>query len=255
MKRCFAFVAVVLWVVLFLAMGDWKFENDSTGKVKALWYDGIDYVFRWCPAGEFTMGSPEDEKGRKDGEKQHKVRIPQGFWLLETEVTQEMWKSVMGENPSVFKGDRYPVENVSWNDCREFCRKLSGKLGREVKLPTEAQWEYACRAGTTGPMRAILTRWAGTALLREHPPAKRDGRNQTPGDFTTCTATFGSGVRIVAAKTMAASRRRTTLKTKPLLRYARVAAGVGTTTPGTADRRLGTGWPLPSEVIFWACAF
>lgn len=78
--------------------------------------------------------------------------------MLETEVTQEMWKSVMGNNPGFFKeGDKYPVENVSWGDCQDFCQALSGKLGVTITLPTEAQWEYACRAGTTG-------RYAGYAL-------------------------------------------------------------------------------------------
>ena len=80
----------------------------------------------------------------------HKVKLTQGFWLLETEVTQEMWQSVMGTNPSKFKGNRKPVEQVSWNDCQAFCQKLSEKLGQQVQLPSEAQWEYACRAGSTG---------------------------------------------------------------------------------------------------------
>ena len=112
--------------------------------------DGIEYAFRWCPAGTFTMGSPSSEPGRKDNETQHEVKLTRGFWMLETEVTQAMWKSVMGENPSLFNGAQKPVEYVSWNDCQTFCTKLSSKLSGMVSLPTEAQWEYACRAGTTG---------------------------------------------------------------------------------------------------------
>ena len=114
--------------------------------------DGIEYAFRWCPPGEFMMGISTDGPGWDDDETPvHEVKLTKGFWLLETQVTQVMWSGVMGENPSCFKGDRNPVENVSWDDCQEFCRKLSQKLGQRVKLPTEAQWEYACRAGTTTP--------------------------------------------------------------------------------------------------------
>ena len=88
--------------------------------------------------------------GNED-EKQHKVTLTKGFWLLEHEVTQKMWKNVMDQNPSNFKGDNLPVETVSWNDCKEFIRKLQSEApaGMEFRLPTEAEWEYACRAGTT----------------------------------------------------------------------------------------------------------
>ena len=111
--------------------------------------DGIEYAFRWCPPGMFMMGSPEDEPGRSNNEKQHEVTLTEGFWILETQVTQKMWIGVMGSNPSDFKSPLRPVEHVSWDDCQEFCRKLSSKISAIVNLPTEAQWEYACRAGTT----------------------------------------------------------------------------------------------------------
>ena len=90
----------------------------------------------------------------------HKVKLTKGFWMLETQVTQAMWQSVMGSNPSLFKGDRNPVECMSWNYCQEFCKKLSQKLGQQVQLPTEAQWEYACRAGTTGDYAGNLDEMA-----------------------------------------------------------------------------------------------
>ena len=124
--------------------------------------DGIEYAFRWCPAGSFTMGSPEDEPGRYDNETQHSVTLTRGFWMLETEVTQAMWESVMGTSIRQQRdkgntswsldgeGSDYPIYYVSWEECRSFCEKLSEKLGLTVSLPTEAQWEYACRAGTTG---------------------------------------------------------------------------------------------------------
>ena len=124
--------------------------------------DGVEYAFRWCPSGKFTMGSPKSEWDaakitRKDyDETQHEVTLTQGFWMLETEVTQAMWQSVMGSNPSSFKGDNLPVDHVSWDDCQDFCQKLSSKIGMKITLPTEAQWEYACRAGSTGPYAGEL---------------------------------------------------------------------------------------------------
>jgi len=115
--------------------------------------EGIKYTFRWCPPGTFLMGSPADEANRKNDETQHPVTLTRGFWMLETPVTQEMWESVMGKNPSKFKGAKLPVEQVSWGDSQEFVGGLNGlnvaPAGFKFSLPTEAQWEYACRAGTT----------------------------------------------------------------------------------------------------------
>ena len=111
-------------------------------------------------AGSFLMGSPATENGRYDNETQHHVTLTRDYWLGRYEVTQGQWKAVMGSNPSYFrKGDRYPVENVGRNDAMDFCRKVTemersaGRLpaGYEYTLPTEAQWEYACRAGTSAP--------------------------------------------------------------------------------------------------------
>jgi formylglycine-generating enzyme required for sulfatase activity len=100
------------------------------------------------PAGKFLMGSPKGEKGRGDNEDQHEVTISKPFYMGTTEVTQEQYERVMGNNPSQTKGPRNPVDSVSLDDAREFCRKLSQKTGRTIALPTEAQWEYACRAGS-----------------------------------------------------------------------------------------------------------
>jgi formylglycine-generating enzyme required for sulfatase activity len=93
------------------------------------------------------MGS---DSGDSDEKPVHKVTLPQPFYLGKFEVTQEQWQAVMGSNPSNFKGPKLPVENVSWEDCQGFLAKLQEKTGRKFVLPTEAQWEYACRAGTTG---------------------------------------------------------------------------------------------------------
>jgi hypothetical protein len=101
------------------------------------------------PAGEFMMGSPVGESGRSNNEEpRHQVKITEPFYMLSTEVTQQQYIQIMGHNPSIFKGANNPVEKVSWNDAIEFCRKLSKKTERKITLPTEAQWEYACRAGT-----------------------------------------------------------------------------------------------------------
>jgi formylglycine-generating enzyme required for sulfatase activity len=104
--------------------------------------------FHYCPAGAFTMGTP-----RSDDEQPHPVTLSQGFWMGETEVTQEQWEAVMGNNPSSFKGEKLPVEQVSWHACQEFVEKLNAldaaPKGYKFALPTESQWEYACRAGST----------------------------------------------------------------------------------------------------------
>ena len=102
----------------------------------------------YCAPGEFMMGSPTTEEGRYNNETQHHVRLTKGFWLGKYPVTQGQWKNVMWNNPSIFKGDDLPVENVSWNNCQEFIAKVNVSLGCEARLPTEAEWEYACRAGT-----------------------------------------------------------------------------------------------------------
>ncbi|MEY4176817.1 MAG: putative serine protease HhoA precursor [Planctomycetota bacterium] len=114
------------------------------------------------PPGEFQMGSPFDEAERESDEIQHRVRITRPFWLGVYEVTQNEWETVMGSQPSYFSSSgggkdkvsgldtsRFPVESVSWDDATEFCRRLSVREGQEYRLPTEAEWEYACRAGTT----------------------------------------------------------------------------------------------------------
>jgi formylglycine-generating enzyme required for sulfatase activity len=111
------------------------------------------------PKGTFQMGSPESEQGRKDNELQHEVTLSKDFYLGMTEVTQAQYQKVMGDNPSYFQGDKiqgdssnHPVEKVRWEDAVEFCKRLSAlpeekKAGRVYRLPTEAEWEYACRAG------------------------------------------------------------------------------------------------------------
>ncbi|WP_111979907.1 SUMF1/EgtB/PvdO family nonheme iron enzyme [Algibacillus agarilyticus] len=109
-------------------------------------------TLRYIPPGSFIMGSPQDEVDRDDDEAQHAVSLTSGFWLAETTITQVLWQAVMGDNPSEFKGDNLPVENVSWLDSLKFCQRINQQIkGFNLTLPSEAQWEYACRAGSTGP--------------------------------------------------------------------------------------------------------
>ncbi len=113
--------------------------------------DGVDLEMVSIPGGSVLMGSPESETGIDYLElRQHRARVP-GFFLGRYPVTQEQYKVVMGKNPSYFKGANRPVEQVTWNDATEFCWRLSQKTGRQYRLPSEVEWEYACRAGTTGP--------------------------------------------------------------------------------------------------------
>lgn len=107
---------------------------------------------RWIAPGEFVMGSPEDEPERWDEDIQHRVILSRGFWLADTACTQIMWTAVMGENPSGFRGANRPVEQVSWDDVQGFITRLNERFpGQAFRLPTEAEWEYACRNGTTTP--------------------------------------------------------------------------------------------------------
>jgi formylglycine-generating enzyme required for sulfatase activity len=113
---------------------------------------GVTWEGVLIPAGSFVMGSPPGEaKTEKESalEKQHKVTLTEPFFMGKFELTQAQYEKVMGANPSVTKGEKLPVHNVSWQDAQDFCAKLSASSKRRVQLPTEAQWEYACRAGTT----------------------------------------------------------------------------------------------------------
>ncbi|MDM8550047.1 SUMF1/EgtB/PvdO family nonheme iron enzyme [Desulfobacterales bacterium HSG2] len=125
--------------------------------------NSIGMKFVHISAGTFMMGSPSDEPERDDDERLHRVTLTKGFYMQTTEVTQGQWKAVMGSNPSRFKncGNNCPVEKVSWDDVQEFIKKLNRKEGTgKYRLPTEAEWEYACRAGTktalyTGNIRIL----------------------------------------------------------------------------------------------------
>ena len=128
---------------------DLSIPGRYAGQRKTITVNGVEFAFRWCPSGTFMMGSPNSEKGRDADERQYRVSQITYFWMLETEITQEQWQAIMGYNPSANKANNNPVEMVSFNECIAFCKKCAW-LGLPVKLPTEAQWEYACRAGSSG---------------------------------------------------------------------------------------------------------
>jgi formylglycine-generating enzyme required for sulfatase activity len=147
-------VCILAGLVLAGAMALGFGGSGVAAEEKALTVDlggGVKMEMVLIPAGEFMMGSPEKEQGRWANEGlQHKVKITKPFYLGKCEVTQAQWQRGMGNNPSFFKGtDKLPVENVSWNDCQEFVKKVSAMGQGVCRLPTEAEWEYACRAGTT----------------------------------------------------------------------------------------------------------
>lgn len=136
--------------------------RDRFGLWAAFEVDGVEQRLRWIAPGRYFMGSPEDEPGRWDDEgPRHLETVPQGFWLADTPCTQALWQAVMGKNPSRFQTPDRPVEQVSWDDCREFLGALNGRVeGLEARLPGEVEWEYACRAGTetatyAGPMEIV----------------------------------------------------------------------------------------------------
>ena len=145
----FPAVLAVLAVVLFFSLPV-RAQADAQGgqnepRAGEVWKEPLTGMeFAWIPAGKFTMGSNEE---LADEQPEHRVQLD-GFWLGKTEVTQGQWKTVMNENPAVFnKGDSYPVENVDWNDTQEFIAALGAQSGYHFRLPTEAEWEYACLAG------------------------------------------------------------------------------------------------------------
>ena len=141
------------------------------------WMNALGMEFVWIPAGTFLMGSPMNEEGRNNDERQHEVRISDGFWMGKYEVTQGEWEAVMGTNPSHFSdcGPRCPVESVSWEDTQEFIRRMNAResgSGYVYRLPTEAEWEYGARAGTTGArygaLDAIAWYFANTGAAKTH---------------------------------------------------------------------------------------
>ncbi len=178
--------------------------------------NGVRMTLCWCTPGKFLMGSPATEEGRQEDEVQHEVTLTRGFWMAKTETTQAQWEALMPHNPSLFKGGNFPVGSVAWEQARAFTAVLTeslrqqGKLdpGWEFRLPTEAQWEYACRAGTstayyTGDGEAALQEagWYGGNYGRQ-PSKLRAWLRRLPiiGDQIRPASRGGSGSQAIGRK-------------------------------------------------------
>ena len=146
---CMIFCLFILMLFMGWSLTPWN-NNDSQGVQQEV-TNSIGMEFVKIPEGEFMMGSPSDEGDRDNDEGPvHKVTIEESYYLGKYEVTQEQWREVMGSNPSYFKGDDLPVEKVSWTDAQMFIQKLNEMEGTNIyRLQSEAEWEYACFAGTT----------------------------------------------------------------------------------------------------------
>ncbi|MGK7921148.1 MAG: SUMF1/EgtB/PvdO family nonheme iron enzyme, partial [Trichodesmium sp.] len=161
--------------------------------------NGIKLEMVYIPGGSFLMGSPENEEGREKKESpQHQVTL-QPFYMSKYPITQEQYQVIMGENPSEFKkgilfrrncnGEKRPVESVNWHKAREFCQKLSLKTKKTYTLPSESQWEYACRASTTTPfyfgetITSELVNYNGEYPYGTAPKGKRRGETTDVGTF------------------------------------------------------------------------
>jgi formylglycine-generating enzyme required for sulfatase activity len=164
------------------ALRDGKFFTEDVG-------NGVTLEMVAIKSGSFIMGSPAGEKGRTSSESpQHLVTLA-GFFMGKYEVTQAQYQAIMGNNPANFKGETRPVEQVSWNDAVEFCQKLSQMTGRNYRLPSEAEWEYACRAGTTTPfyfgetITADLVNYNGTSTYASEPKSQYRQQTTPVGSF------------------------------------------------------------------------
>ncbi len=161
--------------------------RDAGEKVELKLPADVVMTFAWCPAGSFRMGGTV----HNDEQPIHKVTLTKGFYMGIYPVTQAQWKAVMGTDPSHFKGANRPVESVTWHECSEFCTKVSGRLtGRvTVRLPSEAEWEYACRAGTTteyhfgNVINTDLANYDGNYSFNDSPKGKCRKETTDVGSF------------------------------------------------------------------------
>ena len=187
-----AIAAWLLWAAprFSVVVDDRDWRESSTrpaGLRQEIAIDGEKYGFCWIPAGEFDMGSPESEPCREVDETLRHVKLTKGFWMLETPVTQRLYKQVMKREPSGFRGDDLPVEQVDFLDVVRFCERLTKRLpnGMKAAIPTEAQWEYACRAGTTTPYSFGYVLDGGKANCNGAKPYGTTTRGMSVGQTTT----------------------------------------------------------------------
>ena len=185
-KHCLTIAIAVVALNHFVTA---QTPEPKPGSKLTLKYDGVDFTFVYIPAGSFMMGSPDGEKGHGEGEKLHKVIISKPFYMLENEVTQEqIGNEPPRETPSTgshFKGPKRPAENRGFpgGTYSKFAAAMMKATGKKLRLPTEAEWEYACRAGTTTPFNCGNDLDTTMANMDGHEPyakgVKGKLRNQT----------------------------------------------------------------------------
>lgn len=150
--------------------------------------------FCYCPPGQWTKGSPENERYRYDDEFQHEEVVEEGYWMAQTECTQAQWDSLMAENPSNFRGPSLPVESITWDEAQKFIqaanREAALPTGTTMSLPTESQWEYACRAGTTTAYSFGSTLSMKQANISSR--GSRDSESVSPGPVSESTVPVAS---------------------------------------------------------------
>ena len=160
-KTAFVGFAIAALCCIAQAQGPTSDSVRESGTVRVVTLPGgATMEMIWCAPGTFDMGSPVGEDGRFENEVPHQVTLTRGFWLGKHEVTQRQWESVMHSNNSRFRNPDSPVENISWHDCATFLKRVNVALGGAARFPTEAEWEYACRAGSDAPV-------AGSGVLAD----------------------------------------------------------------------------------------
>ena len=264
---------------------DWAsgWGQDRYGVFVTLTVGDATQRMRWIPPGTFRMGSPEDEPGRwADEGPRHTVTLTHGFWLFDTPCTQQLWDTVMWHNRSRFRSPDRPVETTSWDDAQDFLERLNGRIpGLSLTLPTEAQWEYACRAGTemalysgaiaiegenNAPALDAIAWYGGNSggggatwtMAMTAPVGRRSnipthgwGRirwaasRPTPGGYTTRWAMSGNGAR-TAGGTTRLTRSPTRAGRKLPVLGAFVAVVPGSTTHGSFAPRSAAGATRPA---------
>ena len=163
---------VILGVLVGLITDKTAAQEETKPQAGDVIVNSIGMKLAYIPSGAFYMGSPPEQKGRQSDELKHQVKLTRSFCIGVTEVTQARWNAVMGSNRSHFKGNDLPVEKISFKEALKFCKRLSKKDGKTYRLPTEAEWEYACRAGLTG-------RFSGNGNIDEMAWSKANSEGRT----------------------------------------------------------------------------